>query len=310
MGKKAVAFLDLLGFSNYVSRDLYSANLLLLNYHVIINHMNNKTGEEIVDDDSALAKFKKRYRTDSFDQFLPFSDSIIISANNPNLFLKQLSSFLLHCYTINSNQFVNPEVPHDPTIVTVRNQEIREQRIELIEEKENWYPMLFRGGISYNEYSEFESTAINDGQKVSFKNVTGLSMVEAVKMEKSGKGPNIYLNQNFVDELNQQSEKYILEEGSTHKLLWPAFIFIEENNLKREINHFDELFLSATNLWKAFNHEPFGIHYFKFMELIVESTLNIYEKNELEDFAQNYISEIIEEINIPEKKHVLLNKFA
>jgi len=311
MNKKTVAFLDLLGFSNYVKNNLHGANLLLINYHAVIDNMEINTRNKVNPDNSAvLLELESRLRTTSFDQFLPFSDSIVISANNPDLFIKQLSSFLLHCFKTNSNQFLNPEVPHNPTIVTSKNLDIRDQRLEMIDEKENWYPVLFRGGVSYNEYSEIISPAINDGEKVNFKNITGLSIVEAVKLEKKGKGPNIYLNKSFVDRLAQSSQKYILEIEEGFKLLWPSFIFMDQNDLKREINKFDELFISATNLWKAFNHESFGIHYFEFIKLIIESTFRIYREKGLENFAKKYISKKIEEENIPKKKQVLLNQFT
>lgn len=91
---KAVAFLDLLGFSNTVSNSADEALSMLESYNSIIHlgildsKINPSESYSI-----ELKELAKRHSTESFCDFLPFSDSIFITSDNCSDFLMQLGSF-------------------------------------------------------------------------------------------------------------------------------------------------------------------------------------------------------------------------
>ena len=80
MGKdKVVAYLDILGFGNHTYTNVEEALELLSNYQTIIN-------QKIIDNDLhpppsysiELQELSKQNIVDSFEYFLPFSDSVFI----------------------------------------------------------------------------------------------------------------------------------------------------------------------------------------------------------------------------------------
>lgn len=96
---KVVAFLDILGFGNHTNANVEEALELLSNYETIvsqkINDKNINPPESYEDD--GLKELAKQRMVDSFEYFLPFSDSLIIQSSVPNVFLPQVSRFLLDC---------------------------------------------------------------------------------------------------------------------------------------------------------------------------------------------------------------------
>ena len=77
------------------------------------------------------------------------------------------------------------------------------------------------------------------------------------------------------------------------ELLWPISQFPQNGDPDYEIMDFDGLFYPALNLWRAYNHEAFGIHYYKFMKLIIKSTLRYFKEKRYENESVNYIIEIL-----------------
>ncbi len=80
--KKVVAFLDLLGFRRYLKGNPKEAGHLIESYNTIID-------SRFMDKVSSLKKdFKypefSKFEIDSFEYFLPFSDSIFIMSDKPN----------------------------------------------------------------------------------------------------------------------------------------------------------------------------------------------------------------------------------
>ncbi len=109
--------MDLLGFSNYTQTDTNSALILLENQQLILNQKiaDNKIHPEDSYHDEEEKLLAERCLIDSFEYFLPFSDSVFIIATSPDKFVKQLSCFLLECFRLTADSYSNPEDEKNPT---------------------------------------------------------------------------------------------------------------------------------------------------------------------------------------------------
>ena len=304
--EQAVAFLDLLAFSNHIRENIQDALLAFNTYRTILE-------TKITDDlthppssysNSILQDIATRNSVSSFNYFLPFSDSVFISSDDPNLFLKQLGTFVLHCFIFTSKQYQNPEDPSNPTKVVHK---FKDNTIL----EENWYPTLFRGGIALGEAIPIELMGIvkNKPQKIS--NLAGKAVIRAVGLESKIKGPRIVFEKDFFDKLDEDTKVYTeeTEVKGLYELLWTGFKYIVSNG-QNEINNFDELFLPAVNLWRAYNHSPFSQHYFKFVELAVTGTLKVFDANGHRNVAINKVKEMIKSQGLEHKSNQLLKKYS
>jgi len=90
---RAVAYLDLLGFKDFMSRDKEGAIRLIWNYEIIIGNKLIADGiHPVASYAGPLQKVAEKRSADKFDYFLPFSDSLAIVSKDSNveIFLKQV----------------------------------------------------------------------------------------------------------------------------------------------------------------------------------------------------------------------------
>lgn len=304
--EQVVAFLDLLAFSNQVRENTKDAFLAFTTYRTILE---TKITDDLIHPPTSysnqiLQDIATRSSVNSFNHFLPFSDSIFISSDDPNLFLKQLGSFVLHCFTFTSRQYQNPDDPSNPTKVVHK---FKDNTIL----EENWYPALFRGGIAVGEVIPIELMGIVKNKPQKIANLVGKAVVRAVGLESKIKGPRIVFEKELFDNLDDQTKVYTAETEvkELYELLWTGFKYIPSNG-QTEVNSFYELFLPAVNLWKAYNHTPFSEHYFKFVELVVTGTLKVFDANGHKDFAVNKVKELIKSQGLEHKTRELLKAYS
>jgi hypothetical protein len=267
MKMKTVAFLDLLGFGQVALKDTVGAIELISDYQVIIN---NKVTDATIHPD--LLTTAEEICADSFETLLPFSDSIFITSTDPNKFVKQVAHLLSHSFLINANQYSHPDNPSNPLETEITEIGITTRKI-----KTNRYPVLFRGGVSFGEVANLTINSIVSNNIAPLTNLTGEALVEAVYLEKAGKGPRIFCNKKFVDQLDQNTkDKFIgvVKADELYEIYWTTSIFFDQNDCRIDINEFDKHFIPAVNLWKAFNHLNYGIQYYEFIKLTVKGTLH------------------------------------
>lgn len=298
---QVVAFLDLLAFSNHVRENTKDALMTFNNYQAILGV--KKIDEQIfsssIKNNPIIEKLAKQNLVSTFNYFLPFSDSIFITSNNPNLFLKQLGSFILNCFTFTSYHYYNPDDPSNPTIVKFNTK--KETIIE------NFYPTLFRGGITLGEVIPIELQGIVNNKLTNVTNLAGKGVVRAVELEQKIKGPRILFEKDLFDILDQETKSYTIETDvkGCYELLWTGFHYTMING-DSEINKFDELFIPAMNLWKANNHLRFSEHYFKFLELVVFGTIKIFDAFGHKEKAFRHIENFIISQGLEDKLESLL----
>jgi hypothetical protein len=262
--KKVCAYLDMLGFKYFIFKDLKGAIESLNSYHMMLDlkmqsmmmrrRRNNSNSEE-------LNKIIERGEISSFDHFLPFSDSIFIQSSMPDLFVAQLSSFLISTFGLKSSTYAFSEKGKDPSIVSIRNSSV-DSNGSVIQRNalEYWFPVLMRGGISFGECHPININSIIDKHFKTIPNLVGSAVVEAVQLEQAikGEGPRLICSQAFFNALQDKHDKYIIKYdniANAHEILWPAFTYIEGNDVHLElINQYENLFRPAANLWKAYGH--------------------------------------------------------
>ncbi|TGJ98680.1 hypothetical protein EHO59_18105 [Leptospira semungkisensis] len=273
-----IAYLDLLGFSYFVESDLEGANRLLSSYLQIFNFRN----QPYYRNESRGGIFT----IDSIQDFIPFSDSVVITSEDINSFLPQLSRFLLDSFLYHGKSMRFPERAESPHETTVSNVEIENAQIVTTQSLQNWYPVLFRGGISSGEVNRGIVPSIYNASNYEYPIFTGMPVVQAVRLEQSGhQGPRILINSGVISDINDNASLLVgpqFDMNNEHtELYWPAIIFYNtedyESNLK---NEFAELFDISIVLWKAYRiNSRIERQYFNFMRLIYKSGKSIFERN-------------------------------
>jgi hypothetical protein len=267
----AFAFLDLLGFSEYVKTDLVGAARLLESQRAILNtRLDDAT--VYVRNGTVLSDLANDHLVSSFDHFLPFSDSIFIASASPDQFVRQLATFLVAAFSFTGHVFACPEDPARPERVDTRCF----AAAGVSKAQENWYPALWRGGLSFGRVELLGTHALANGGRIEMPMLVGVPVVEAVRFEKNSgeKGPRIFCGPTFKDHLSDTTVlPYIVPvpQKSCDEFLWPAFLFHDHDNALLELYQTHELLAPAINLWKAKRSTPVVDHYFQFVRLIARS---------------------------------------
>ncbi len=213
----------------------------------------------------------EKIQLDSFYHFLPFSDSTFIVSREPNKFLRQFADFLAACFQINEHAYLVPEIDNAPEEVTIREWGLSGVKTF----KQRWYPGLWRGGLAFGDVHLTAATAITDGSPYKVPNIVGPAVVDAVRVEKNGKGPRLFCARELPDSLDIELKAYFAAvEGSetVSEFLWPALTYAKENP-HVEINDFCNLWLPAVALWKSKRGQPSFVHYDEFLKLLIRSVM-------------------------------------
>jgi hypothetical protein len=265
-----VAFLDVLGFSNYTEED-FSGALRVLGHQELILRQKLQDGKMHPPSgypDPSLAALAEAHLVDSFKWFLPFSDSVFVVSETPDHFARQLSHFLIECILLIGHVYDDPEDPVRPE--TVR---ITVLPVGTVHE-ENWYPPLWRGGLATGELVVGGVTGIEDGKEIRVPNLAGPAVVKAVLMEKKGRGPRLFCEVGFENVFGPEIRPFFRPVTDTvNELLWPAFIYNLKNTPQIEMFEFHRLWQPAMAFWKSKRGQPVFEHYDEFLKLLVRSFL-------------------------------------
>ena len=273
--KCVVIFLDLLGFKCFTVKDPDAALGMLEDFNSVrsmwrqIGRMENP----LCAPQGLGNPAPQLTSVESFNCFIPMSDSVFILSDEPDNAIRQLSNFLIGCFCHRGWAFgnSNPRNVHEQCGKGLVIDRQGKPRVR--EYKENWYPVLFRGGISYAKAKAVQNPAVYEGEEITVPNVIGPGVVRAVQLEQGGlKGPRILCDGEFVDELTCQTKRYLRQVGDAWELLWPAFSYIDRNGESNQRDVLDELFWPAFRLWQCYSGKPKEEeHYRAFLELIVRS---------------------------------------
>lgn len=309
---RIVAYIDLLAFSNHVRENTDDAIMMFSNFNTILN---SKLREWLVNPVESypqeLQELAKNTAIDSFEYFLPFSDSIFIVSTDTSSFIKQLGSFLYGCFHFTSHFYINPEDASDPTKgIRVNFSLDQEGKLQSdYHENIHYYPTIFRGGIAYGEVYPLSLSCINNRVHENSATVAGKAVVEAVGLENKVKGPRIIFKKDVFDLLDEDTKaRYIrkIKNTENYELLWPAIKYIAQNR-QLDRSGFNEMFTSAVNFWSAYNHTPHSEQYFCFVELVVASTLQFYSAIGKNREALEMVENAIDKEGLGEKRAALIS---
>jgi len=294
---RALAFLDLLGFKHYVRENHEGARLLLDNTHQLINTalIDEKTHPPDSYPNKRLAELAEQNLVTGFEYLIPFSDSLVVISNEPNIMVKQLSSLLVSWFTYTAGAYQNVKKGEDPTKIRIHVVTPDGPKDDL---EENWYPTLFRGGLAFGDVAVDPGLQIWDYKQQPARLASGIPLIEAYQLESCGiKGPRLLCSDAFRASLNEDTSKYVVPacEGISYEVLWPAFMYIDDNTPEIELNDFVKLYCPAETLWKSYRSRPYSEHYLQFLVLIIRSTLEFFKHKNRYDQAKSFIAEKIKE---------------
>ena len=297
---KAVAYLDLLGFSTAVLRNEEEALSMLNSYNSILHfgmvesELHPSSGYP-----SELQKLAKRHSTESFKDFLPFSDSIFITSDDCSDFLMQLGVFLYNSFHLTAHFYANPDNKQDPIeTCSIGYRDDGKGSVTVVETPCRIPPALFRGGVAFGDVNSFKPAALIDGRRTEGYILVGGAVVKAVGMEKTMKGPRIVFGQDVFEQLNEEVRLYtrsLPEDSNFFELLWPGMPYILDNPMENEFSHFCDMFTPVYNLWSYYKSDKVvSVQYERFIELVVASALRLYSHVEKRDFALQQIGNVID----------------
>ena len=305
----AVVYLDLLGFKNYVNTAPAAALQLLIDEYVILNQRVTdqrmmEEGKVSVPDE--LRDLAVQNTVSSFDYLRSLSDSVFIVSYKTESLLSQLSNFVLSCFLFNSNSYAFPDDPVNPTqVATNVIRKAKNGGYEAKAETQTRFPVLLRGGMSFGPTDRVETHEIARGDLVKVSNFSSMTVVNAVALEKAGKGPRIFCDQAVMDGMpSAEKNRFLLPvmgRKGVYEVLWPRAVFIDANSFDVEIHHFSDLFLPAATFWKAWNHEEHGVHYWEFMKLIIRSTLSYSRSKGCESAGLDAMKKVITKTGLSDK---------
>ena len=301
MKKYAVIYLDLLGSKSFLKEDFEAALGRHRDFHEVLKQVQLMERLQPLSSmpEGPLKRLAERNASDSFSYLLPMSDSVFILSEEPEKIAEQLSTFLSKIFLLSGGAYSTPDCSN------VLNQRIANVHIDEYGEVERnygwekWYPVLFRGGISYGEAEVVKTPAICLGRKIRVPNVIGKGVVQAVGLEQRRlPGPRVLCDREFVDRLGEPATKYLRKEGDAWELLWPGFNYLEDNDERSQSYVLGELFRPASALWGHFSGKNPERHYQAFLELIVRSHLAFAECASDPELVNEYLHQELDEAGL------------
>lgn len=288
-----VAFLDLLGFSYLLKTDQKVA----LNN---LNHFNNdllrRESDEkkmAVSGKETVTQLRETSSISSFSYMISFSDSLVLGSDKPDLFVKQLSGYLADLYIEFSEPFINPFKDINEVHSLKDTTSFREgTHIEV--KSDRAFPLLFRGGLSLGDDVSFfkEYHICGKEMEKNSLNVIGLTYLEAVELEKSGKGPRLFCNKEVVDKI---SDKAIIREvdakNNIYEIIWTvqACEKLEHSKGIAAVHNsiYGTLLLPALNLYKYYKDKvEVKDQYLELVKLVYRGSLIYAQKKSDQEYRK------------------------
>lgn len=209
-----VAFLDLLGFSELlrISTEIARDNMTAFNEVMRCRTIDN-IGENLDSNDS----FATKSASSSISYMISFSDSLILGSWELDSFVKQLSNFVATIYI----EYTRPFQKEFDDLYNVESDRNASGKGGVVRNHKA-VPVLFRGGLSLGtDVRFFEESYIWNGNVHVGCNVSGETYLNAVNLEKQGKGPRLFCDKSIVGELKDKSMiRLVDKEKELYEIVW------------------------------------------------------------------------------------------
>lgn len=288
----AFAFLDILGFSEYVKADIAGAARLLESQRQILQV---KLGDAQWYETkmAEVSDLGRTHLVSSFKHFLPFSDCIFIASDTPDLFVRQLAHFLIEAFLFTGHAYTHPADPANPTEVGIRVFDVT----IVTDEKHHWYPVLWRGGLSFGRVEFLDTAGLKQGAPFSVPLLVGPAVASAVALEKTAKGPRLFCPPEFKSCLTDSKllPYFVPVVGKPcEEFLWPALLFNDDTRPVLELCRLHDLLLPAVNLWRAQKDLKAKEQYLEFIRLLARSAKTWAEQHGVAAEGQTFLEKQVD----------------
>ncbi len=309
-GKKmVVAFLDLLGFSFLLEEDPKVAlnNLNNINNTLLIKKIDENSKKEDTQEGKDVTQQIKESSISSFLYMISFSDSLVLASQDPHLFIKQLLNYLADLYI----EFAKPFMNSFKDINNVRSlrdtTSVRDGfHIDVI--RDGAFPLLFRGGLSFGDDVVFykENHIYNGEMEKASLSVTGLTYLEAVKLEQSGKGPRLFCNEKVVAQISDETIiSKVDAEKNIYEIIWTVQacekLKCSIGNAALKNSLYGSLFMPALNLYNNYReNQAIAEQYLELVRLVYRGSLRYAKKESDQEYHEVHkaLFKILEENDI------------
>lgn len=275
-----VAFLDLLGFSELLRKNQDAAVTNLVYFNQALNaKFNDYEKMKNMNVEEQLKEFIDNSSIKSFKDVISVSDSLIITSNDSDEFVKNISHLLSQLY-IESNE--SYRIPYNLDTLTEEDKKYTDiKKSDLNDEYMKNVPLLFRGGASIGtDVAIPNAVCIRDFNKNTGITISGRTYLDAVKLEKSGKGPHLFCNKDFAQSLKDKSciRLYNVSLG-IYEIVWSYWgceVGEKHSEPTQNINSgLEKMLIPALNLYVYYrSHNPdFLIYYKELVEIVCRGIL-------------------------------------
>lgn len=218
-----VAFLDLLDFSSLLQKNPETARD---NLDAVTDAINTRIGDRPVVRSSFASGIEvdsdaEKWILASFKQMINFGDSLVVGGNDVNSFVLHLANLVASIYIKRSEPF-RKLFNNINNITTNQNADVIGNGIFHYHQAA---PVFFRGGVSVGDQVFFDgNNNIRDNEICQSRNITGITYLNAVKLEQSGEGPRLFCDKSVVDALSDKHVKNMIKkvkgETGIFEIVW------------------------------------------------------------------------------------------
>ena len=304
--------MDLLGFSELLKKEpeIASNNMIAFQNVIKTRFVDDKIyPRDEYECDGALGaslSFKDEHSVSSFNNMIVFSDSLVIEADDPDLFIRQLCNYVATVYI----EYAEPFAKAFTELETVKSNRFAAVTDGELEWKRA-FPVLFRGGVALgNEVFFWDEVCIRKGKMDhNARDVSGRTYLEAVKLESSGKGPRLFCHENLVDICG---DNYLFSkidnnidnktDENLYEILWPVIgceCLQKSSDVRVNISNAatKTMLPPAINLLKYYKSrmdlKSVTEHYSALLDVVIKGILAYGEKHGAKDYAQKIVKEVL-----------------
>lgn len=268
---KIVAYLDILAFSDHISKEIDAAAEQV------------RVANEVFLDDAPYFQ--------TVEEYAQSSDSILMIASQDdiNIFLRSLSRYISKCF---NRIYIGRVKDEKATLLSLPDGEEREVYR---------FPVILQGGVALGDvhkrgiysFSRNKGILNNHSQDV----YVGKAIVEAVRLQESKtKGPKLFMSNEICMKLDDQNRALTKQDQMTGlwHYLWLAICIIDQNpDYKYEeevglpiIDEFCDCFTKIVTLYSlhfvkmknnSVNGRSILRHYEEFIMISVDAIMSVYE---------------------------------
>lgn len=290
-----IAFLNLLDFSNLSQNDSETAtdNLISIQQKLLTRLNDARFSPPTEYKNTNLGDFAIKHSATAYENIIHLNDKLVLTSNEVELFISQLSNFIASLFIEYSTPFQVPfnnlkEVKTTKIVSSLSGGNILPHNV---------FPILYRGGVAYGEdIVSLSSSQIHEWNENPDSDTSNKTYITAVNLEKSSdKGPHLFCDKSVVEQLSNKKMIWKNSNTDTYEIIW-TIEGCETSTCSSDPNEnvsnaMQKMLLPAINLYNYFkkseNTEP---QYKELLTLICRGIMKYQADNctnGLDNLSQN-----------------------